>query len=86
MSARQFAAVATASNGQQVLFYIEPDGPDLILHTVAEFSVGQVDIKASVPLAEDADPDPIYQLVQSFGTERADRALQAMREQLGELL
>ena len=70
MNTRKFAAVHDASDGRQVLFYIEPDGDRFILHQVIESDLGQVDVKVSVKVG---DEDALYELVGSFDQERADK-------------
>ena len=81
INTRKFAAIAEASNGQQVLFFIESDGDQFSLHQIAEFDVGQIDLK--ITLSSD-DEDAVYALVDSFGTERADKVLVEISKLLGE--
>ncbi|MDW3683054.1 hypothetical protein RA280_15115 [Cupriavidus sp. CV2] len=82
---RKFANIATASNGQQVLFFIEPDGERFVLHQVADFEIGQIDYKVDLAVKEGHE-DTLYSLVESFGVERADRALAEIQNQLGSVI
>lgn len=40
-----FAKIETTSDGNQALFYVEPDGDDHILHQIVNLDGVQVDIK-----------------------------------------
>jgi hypothetical protein len=72
LNTRKFAAVGTASDGRQVLFYIEPDGERFIMHQVMETELGQVDMKVGLQVGNE---DALYELVESFDTERADKVV-----------
>jgi hypothetical protein len=72
VTTRKFAAIGEASDGRQVLFYIEPDGDDFIMHQVCETELGQVDLKVKLKVGNE---DALYDLVTSFDSERADRVV-----------
>jgi len=80
---RKFASIATASDGRQVLFYVEPDGEGVIMHQVAQFDGGQIDLKLSLVNLSDEQEQAVYGLVDTFGMERADKALAEIERQLG---
>jgi len=72
MNTRKFAAVAEASDGRQVLFYIEPEGDRFIMHQVLESDLGQIDLKVTLKVG---DEDALYSLVTTFDRERADKVV-----------
>jgi len=51
---KEFAKIVTASNGDQCLFYLEPEGGDWIIHQIVNFDGVQADMKITVGIKEDA--------------------------------
>lgn len=83
---RKSAAVATATDGRQVLVYIEPAGEGFILRQVTEFDGGQVDLTVKVDKSTPELDVVTYQAISNFDTERADRILAQMGQQFGGLI
>jgi len=46
---QNFCRVHEAEDGTKVLFYLEHDGDDIVLHQVAICSIGTADIRLSMP-------------------------------------
>lgn len=82
MNTRKFAAVETASDGRQVLFFIEPEGDRFIMHQVIETDLGQVDLKVNLKVG---DEDALYDLVTTFDRERADKVVTEVARLLDEV-
>lgn len=52
ISDKNFAHIELLPDGRQVLFYVEHDGDDGIIHQVLHCAVGTADIKVSMPIAK----------------------------------
>ncbi|MER8946109.1 hypothetical protein [Mesorhizobium sp. M0959] len=49
ITARNFCHVEEMEGGAKVLFYVEHDGDNIILHQVTAANIGTVDIELSMP-------------------------------------
>lgn len=72
----EFAKIVTASNGQQVLYFVEPQGGTYKLHQIFNFDEGQADLVAGFE-GEDEDENErlAYAALEKVDQAFADRAI-----------
>jgi hypothetical protein len=86
--ANQFASIITASNGQQCLFYVEPDETDFLLHQViqTEPEGDQIDIILHIKPDPGMDDEQFklkaYQSIAKINQAYADQLLTSVEAML----
>ena len=84
MAARDFAKIVRASNGLQVLFYVELDGGDYKAHQVVTMSDAQVDLAVGFDGDdEDANERKAYAMLDALGVEHADQLIAHVAKMTG---
>lgn len=82
---RDFAKIVRATNGQQVLFFVEPDGNAYKLHQIMNLTdAAQVDFSVSFD-SPDADANELvaFKALDGIGVEHADKVLANFLEMTG---
>jgi len=82
---KDFAKIVRASDGRQVLFYVEPDGGDYELHTISLHDGYQADLGIGFQ-SDNADLNErnAYKALNAADQVSADKAIQAVIEMMGE--
>lgn len=73
---RDFAKIVAASDGRQVLFYIDPNGGDYVLHQIANYDGLQADMRLEFA-SEDKDENErrVRAAFDAMNQEAADRCV-----------
>ena len=84
MAARDFAKIVRTTNGQQVLFFVEPDGDAYKLHQVMNLMDAQVDFAVAFDSPDaDANERVAFKALDGVGVEHADMAVAHVLEMTG---
>ena len=84
MAARDFAKIVRTTNGNQVLFYVDPDGGAYKLHQVMSLKDAQVDFAVGFDSPEaDANERAAFKALGGIGVEYADKVLAHVLEMTG---
>lgn len=84
MASQDFAKIVRATNGQQVLFYVEPDGDAYKLHQVMNLMDAQVDFAVGFDSPDaDANERLAFKVLDGVGVERADMVAAHVLEMTG---
>lgn len=82
---KRFARIIESSDGRQVLFYVEPDGGDFLLHQVANHEFFQVDVKIEFTSKdEDENKRCAYIALDAVDQVSADKVVSLISEMMGE--
>lgn len=81
---RDFARIVNATDGRQVLYYVESDDGDQILHQIFQFDDCHCDIKCgfSSPY-EEKNEAAAYAALEKANTETADNLIRLVVEFMG---
>lgn len=78
---QDFAKIVRATTGEQVLFYIEPEGGDYKLHQITQCELGQVDLSIGFTSKdEDKNEKNARIAFSSIGIEHADKVIKAAND------
>ena len=82
---KEFARIISATDGRQVLFYVEPEGGDFIVHQVANHEEYQADLKLGFTSPdEDENERRAYAMLRAVDSASADKVIQIIAEMMGE--
>lgn len=81
---RDFAKIVRATNGQQVLFFVEPDGDAYKLHQIMNLKDAQVDFAVGFDSPDaDANERVAFKVLDGVGVEHADMVVAHVLEMTG---
>ena len=84
MASRDFAKIVRATNGLQVLFFVEPDGGAYKLHQVVSLQDAQVDFAVGFDSPdEDANERVAFKALAGVGVEHADKVFAHVLDMTG---
>lgn len=84
MASQDFAKIVRATNGQQVLFFVEPDGDAYKLHQVMNLMDAQVDFAVGFDSPDaDANERLAFKALDGVGVEHADMVAAHVLEMTG---
>jgi hypothetical protein len=82
---KDFARIIKSSDGRQVLFYVEPDGGDYVLHQIATHDEFQADIGIGFTGSDaDLNEKRAYLTLEAMDQASADKAIQVVKKLMGE--
>ena len=81
---RDFAKIVRATNGQQVLFFVEPDGNAYKLHQIMNLTDAQVDFAVGFDSSDaDANERVAFKALDDIGVEHADKVVTHVLQMTG---
>jgi len=81
---KNFTRIIQATDGRQVLFYIEPEGGDYLLHQVANHEGFQADMKIGFTSNdEDENERRAYAVLEAVDQASADKVVSLIAEMIG---
>lgn len=80
----QFARIIDSSDGRQVLFYVEPEGGDFLLHQVSNHEGFQADLKIGFTSPdEDENERRAFAALNAVNQVSADKVISILAEMIG---
>lgn len=83
MEHKDFAKIVRATDGRQVLYYVEPEGDDYLLHQVVPFDGFQADVKIGFNSA-DAEKNELtaYAAFDCMAQQQADNVIALVQKMM----
>lgn len=81
---KNFAKIVESTNGNQVLFYVEPDGDDYHMHQIINLEGMQADFKITfAKKSPELNHQTAYKALESVTTKHADYVYKNLTDMLG---